>query len=369
MMGVDVSFLLITLWVSMILPAMAHLEPTVNSYWATTTPNINGVLAPGEWADAAVRDFTLQMRSRGDGSLDRTLNGRMYVKNNYTSLFITVQIFNDYYLGQDFANNYTGLAVFFDNNHDGVLQVGENGEGVTTWVHSAFYSKNDLYYFGGGFWDADVNAGKTNDGSLGWNHTAYPTQGAIGNYTFEMMIPLVGTDGPNYDFAITSLPKTVGFKIWLQEPARGLDGVYPDDPSIPVNIQEIANAATFGNLIIHPLYTLTIVTTAGGTTDPAPGAYQYGFGTVVSVQANPGLGYQFDHWELDTVNVGSANPYSVTMDQNHTLKAFFVPKPQAPVGGTSFSFAEKTPMRSLVGYSAIFGIFTVAAVLVTRKRR
>jgi uncharacterized protein YqjF (DUF2071 family) len=76
-----------------------------------------------------------------------------------------------------------------------------------------------------------------------------------------------------------------------------------------------------------PIHTLTISTTTGGTTDPAPGAHSYVEGTVVPVTAAADTGYQFDHWELDTVNVGSANPYSVTMDQNHALTAVFVPTP------------------------------------------
>jgi hypothetical protein len=37
-----------------------------------------------------------------------------------------------------------------------------------------------------------------------------------------------------------------------------------------------------------------------------------------------------DHWELDTVDVGVTDPYSVTMDANHTLVAVFVEAP--PVG-------------------------------------
>ncbi|MGA9387221.1 MAG: PKD domain-containing protein, partial [Candidatus Bathyarchaeia archaeon] len=146
---------------------------------------------------------------------------------------------------------------------------------------------------------------------------------ALGNWTFEMRIPLVGSDGDAYDFNITSLPRTVGFKIWFWEEHWQRDGVYPDDPSVNTNVDEITNASTYGNLIIHPLYTLNIITNAGGTTNPAPGPHQYPFGTVVSVTANNNSGYILHHWELDTVNMGSANPYSVTMDQNHTLKAVF----------------------------------------------
>jgi hypothetical protein len=37
----------------------------------------------------------------------------------------------------------------------------------------------------------------------------------------------------------------------------------------------------------------------------------------------PDIGYGLDHWKLDGINVGSANPYSVLMDNNHTLQAVF----------------------------------------------
>jgi len=70
-------------------------------------------------------------------------------------------------------------------------------------------------------------------------------------------------------------------------------------------------------------YTLTITTTSGGTTDPAPGSYSYASGSSVPVTALPTANYVLDHWELDSVNVGSANPYTVTMNSDHTLKAVF----------------------------------------------
>ena len=71
-------------------------------------------------------------------------------------------------------------------------------------------------------------------------------------------------------------------------------------------------------------YTLAITSTVGGTTNPAPGTHTYLEGKNVLVQAIPNIGYELDHWELDEVNVGSANPYSVLMDTNHTLHALFI---------------------------------------------
>jgi hypothetical protein len=77
------------------------------------------------------------------------------------------------------------------------------------------------------------------------------------------------------------------------------------------------------------VYTLTITTTAGGTTVPTPGTYNYTANSTVQVTATPGPNYVFDHWELDGVGAGTANPYSVHMDADHTLKAFFS---QVPAG-------------------------------------
>jgi len=72
-------------------------------------------------------------------------------------------------------------------------------------------------------------------------------------------------------------------------------------------------------------YTLTITTTTpGGTTNPSPGTNTYWDGTSVSVTALPDVCCLFDHWELDGDDVGSANPYSVLMDDDHTLHAVFV---------------------------------------------
>jgi len=71
-------------------------------------------------------------------------------------------------------------------------------------------------------------------------------------------------------------------------------------------------------------YALNITTNLGGTTSPDPGTYNYPAGTVVYVAATPNAGYTLDHWELNGTNVGSANPYPLTMDANYALHAVFV---------------------------------------------
>jgi PKD repeat protein len=77
-------------------------------------------------------------------------------------------------------------------------------------------------------------------------------------------------------------------------------------------------------------YKLKIETTTGGTTSPTPGTYTYAAGTQVQVTANPSSGYVFDHWELNGTNVGTAPTYTVTMNANYVLKAFFKAAPTPP---------------------------------------
>lgn len=77
---------------------------------------------------------------------------------------------------------------------------------------------------------------------------------------------------------------------------------------------------------------LTITATTGGTTSPAPGEYIYHSGDIVSVTAIPDADYRLDYWELDDSDVGSANPYDVNMDANHTLNAVFIDNVPPQIG-------------------------------------
>lgn len=72
-----------------------------------------------------------------------------------------------------------------------------------------------------------------------------------------------------------------------------------------------------------PICQLTINASTGGTTVPTPGTYTYDCNNFVSVTAIPDNCYQFDHWKLDGVDIGSENPYSVIMDTNHSIDAIF----------------------------------------------
>ena len=74
-------------------------------------------------------------------------------------------------------------------------------------------------------------------------------------------------------------------------------------------------------------FTLTIIVTSGGSTNPSPGAHVFSENSTVQVTATPDTNYFLDHWELDGAKVGTLNPYAVLMNANHTLLASFAYSP------------------------------------------
>ena len=84
-------------------------------------------------------------------------------------------------------------------------------------------------------------------------------------------------------------------------------------------------------------YALVIQAGPGGTTDPSPEMYRYGKGSQISVRAVANAGYRFSSWSGDAF--GDANPVTVTLDRDMTVKANFTPQQtlviQTSSGGTT----------------------------------
>jgi len=81
----------------------------------------------------------------------------------------------------------------------------------------------------------------------------------------------------------------------------------------------LENQSANGTLVEHEL---TVSVDGSGSTYPSK-THTYEEGTHVTVTANASSGWIFDHWLLDSVNVGSTNPYTVTIDKDHQLTAVF----------------------------------------------
>ena len=78
--------------------------------------------------------------------------------------------------------------------------------------------------------------------------------------------------------------------------------------------------------LLAPQYGLLVEVSGSGTAN-ATGVQTYNAGTVVSVQATASAGWLLDHWLLNDTNVGSANPYTLTMNTNYNLTAIFTQAP------------------------------------------
>lgn len=67
---------------------------------------------------------------------------------------------------------------------------------------------------------------------------------------------------------------------------------------------------------------LTISSGSGGTTQPPPSTRVYDYGESVKVTASADSYYDFDYWILDEATM-YGNEITVTMNSDHTLKAYF----------------------------------------------
>jgi len=89
--------------------------------------------------------------------------------------------------------------------------------------------------------------------------------------------------------------------------------------------QSGTSPSTYTTVYLIPIvvtFTLTIVAAVGGTTDPAPGSYQYESGSEVFISANPQDGYEFDYWLINGVKT-LARQFWLTIDQNIEMTAYF----------------------------------------------
>ena len=68
-----------------------------------------------------------------------------------------------------------------------------------------------------------------------------------------------------------------------------------------------------------PFFYIEVIDSEGCIASPGSGSYPAG--SVLGLTATALEGYVFDHWQVDGVAVGAANPYNLTVDADHTVKA------------------------------------------------
>ena len=79
-------------------------------------------------------------------------------------------------------------------------------------------------------------------------------------------------------------------------------------------------------------YTLQILETANGSTDPPTGTHTYEADTRLAIRAYPDSGYQVQQFIVDGVNYGAIVIFNIDMDRNHTVYVQFegIPPPEPP---------------------------------------
>jgi hypothetical protein len=76
-----------------------------------------------------------------------------------------------------------------------------------------------------------------------------------------------------------------------------------------------------------PRYSLTLASSAGGTTDPEPGTYTYDDGTEVILTAIPENFYEFGGWSgTGSPEQEGDNPITIIMDSDKSIQASFIRK-------------------------------------------
>lgn len=195
-------------------PVSAH-SGDVLSAWAAVVPTINGVISSGEWDDADSVSFLLEY---SDLLPETSVHeARMYVKNDETYLYLAVLVEWDDYNANDFGNWW------FENDHDGVIEVGDDGLSVRSdGLSTDRYRPRAVE----GWWYSDTSENGTNDIVGAASHTN-PT--GVGDYTFEYRHPLDTADDA-HDFSLKP-GDTVGFQFCYADGGEG--GGSDEWPGLP----------------------------------------------------------------------------------------------------------------------------------------
>ena len=120
-----------------------------------------------------------------------------------------------------------------------------------------------------------------------------------------------------------------------------MDTSWRNSPAQYAIINEIYSILT--QMSSETNYTLTVQSTSGGTVVPTIGNHVYSSGTEVPLYANPSSGYVFAAWEIDgVIETTTENIWSVTMDTDHTAKAYFALSGSSTSSSTSLVTTTST---------------------------
>lgn len=178
-------------------------------------------------------------------------------------------------------------------------------------------------YFNG-VWEADTWHGEPPDGP------------ELKDIIQEIVAQGGWASGNSLAIKIEALFTGISRSVWSWDGEQ----LQPSEPPLPAKAPILVITYTLPSEVQH---TLSILTTMGGTTNPAPGPYPYDENTLVDVLAIPNADYQFLNWDLDGLAI-TDNPITVLMDTDHTLIAMFevIPVQPSKVSGLSAANIAET---------------------------
>jgi len=169
-----------------------------------------------------------------------------------------------------------------------------------------------------------------------WIHLGETIGSDYGSNTVTAVHPLIEAShdgwsgGVSKQLVLQVKPEKAGtFCFYIKSIARVGEDYSNYDPSWGIVDQqnEFVKKYLVNVLTIEPLKSLLKIEVIGsGTTYPVQGLLSYNMDTDVLVEATPAIGWVLDHWELNDVDVGSDDPYTVTMDEDNTLEVIFLKK-------------------------------------------
>lgn len=269
-------------------PGTTTLEAEVYLDGEPVNPNENSTVA----VEVTVRTATI--KSPGGMVLDKL--GNMYVSDSEEGTVTMI------------PPEKPGFVLLYDLDKPGDLELGpygrslviaENNGKISKWIFGVSGRLKDL--------DGNFLVGATVTGQT----------------------PITGTPGSGDSISRSTTTADGWFHLfWLLRPAMGKDTV---DAVVTVEYGGKAQAYEIeigpeGQKVQDLLFDvarLTMEIEGEGTIDPAPGVHDYIRKTPVTLSATPAAGWKLDHWTgLDS----SENPISVTMFNDVTVRAVFVPE-------------------------------------------
>ena len=216
--------------------AQAHHNPPVDFQAATaaTIPTIDGVIGTGEWSDTSAYDVTIA-----------GLPGTVRFKHDADFLYVALTM-------TDNSGGSKEMGAFFDDNHDGIKDPGED---VMLGFASPFSFGADYYYSSAGAAGAthyaDTSTDGTNPPGDGTDDIVGAGQVAGSDISFELRHPLC-SDDTAHDFCLTP-GDTVGVDLMYVINQTGFmyPGASANDPSDWADLTLSAAPAPAGHIVFE----------------------------------------------------------------------------------------------------------------------